>query len=156
MFVKYLTRTCAVLLAALMLSACENTMKDYREPFLGDYTFVSKGSVDMYDGATKLISIPMNEMGTLSILPGDDLNHVWVVAEGDSTLARVSDNELFMDPTTDVSKFGEVVMELSFTYGTATLEGDRLSFVTDVTVKATYQSQSLYGTGEVEIVATKK
>ena len=52
-------------------------------------------------------------------------------------------------------------MDLSFTYGKATLKEDTLSFVTNVDITATYSSDTLgildnlTGKGQTTIVATK-
>lgn len=156
MHTKYFTRLCAVLLAVMLLSACERAQKDTRTDFVGDYSFVSKGSIDLYAGSLKLITIPMDRSGEMTISPGDDPSHVWVVASGDSTLGHVSGKELFMDPTTDQSTYGNIVMDLSFKYGKATLKNDMLSWATDVEIMATYMSQTVSGVGTVDIVATKK
>ena len=61
-----------------------------------------------------------------------------------------------MDPTEHDIDYGEVSLHLAFTYGKATLEDNQLTFTSEVEVSASYQSQTLSGSGTVDIVATKK
>lgn len=160
MLTKYFTKACVVLSAVLTLVACEGSKQgpssDPRDAFIGDYTFVSDGDIDLYAGALKLFTIPLDQSGEMSIAYGNESNTVWVIAEGDSTIAYVSGNQMFMDPTTDEATFGELVMHLSFTYGKATLDGKQLSWTFDVEIAAEYKTYSLSGSGQVDIVATKK
>ena len=156
---KNLIKTSIMLLALWTLSACERGNQpgnDPRQAFVGEYDFTSSGSVDVYVGAVKMGSLPMNEKGTMSISTATEPNEVWVIAKEDSTLAHVSGNFLFMDPTSKVETFRSIDLNLSFTYGKATLSHDTLSFPTDVTISATYEDKSISGTGHVDIVAVKK
>ncbi len=166
MFAKYLKRTSVLLLAALVMSACEGSKegpkKDAREAFVGDYSFVSTGSIDLYAGALKVLAVPMNEEGFLSIALADEENAVWMIVEKDSSMGHVVGDGLFMEPTTARETFrNKLVMDLSFTYGKATLKEDTLSFVTNVDITATYSSDTLgildnlTGKGQTTIVATK-
>ncbi len=165
MFAKYLKRTSVLLLAALVMSACEGSKegpkKDAREAFVGDYSFVSTGSIDLYAGALKVLAVPMNEEGFLSIALADEENAVWMIVEKDSSLGHVAGDGLFLEPTTARETFKKLVMDLSFTYGKATLQEDTLSFVTNVDITATYSSDTLgildnlAGKGQTTIVATK-
>ena len=157
---KYLTRIFAILLAILTFAACDRSKEeepstDPRDIFVGDYSFVSTGSIDLYAGALKR-TVPMNEKGNLSIALGKEANTVWVIAAGDSTLAYVSDNQLLMEPTEDEATFGDLVMEMSFTYGKATLKDNQLSWTSDVDITASYKDHLFLGSGKVDIVATKK
>lgn len=62
---------------------------------------------------------------------------------------------------TSVLLLAALVMDLSFTYGKATLKEDTLSFVTNVDITATYSSDTLdiplklTGKGKTDIVAIK-
>lgn len=155
MNIKYFTRTCAILLATLLMSACEGTKKDVREPFIGEYTFVSTGDVDLYAGVLKITTIPMNEEGKLSIFAADEPNQVWMVAGEDTTLGHVKGNELYLDSLNAQSTYNNLVLNISFTYEKATLEGNQLSWVTNAKISATYNALYLSGIGKVNIVATK-
>jgi hypothetical protein len=144
-------------MAALMAIACERaTDKDPRTAFVGDYNFVSTGNIDLYADSMKVATLPMDKKGELAISLADTANAVWLVAEGDSTIARVSDNRLFIDPATEKRTFNNLVLNLSYTYSAATLEHDSLSMVTNVEITATYMGRSLSGRGKVDVVATKK
>ena len=164
MIKKYVKGALAVLVAVVALSSCENKQQqpveepqvDPREAFVGDYTYASAGDIDLYAGAVKLYTVPFDYEGNMTITLGDEQNTLWVKAEGDSTVAYVSGNQLFFDPITKETSFGDLVMHLSFTLGKATLEGDQLSLTSDVEVSATYMDYSLLGSGKVDVVATKK
>jgi len=156
MITKYFTKVFAVVMAALMLTACEGNKKDPREAFVGDYTFTSKGNIDLYAGTLKLFTIPMDNTGELSIVLGKEENNLWVVSDGDTIQAYASGNQLFMDPTSEQTTFKELVLDLSFTYGKATLVENQLSWTSDVAITATYKGRNLVGSGKVDIVATKK
>lgn len=129
---------------------------DPRDAFVGDYSFVSEGSIDLYAGVSKVFTIPMNETGDLSIKPATESNAVWVIAESDSTKGYVSGSQLFMDPTSEDTQFGELNLHLSFTYGKATLQDNQLSWPSDVAITASYKDYNLLGNGRVDITATKK
>ena len=142
----------------MLLAACEGTtpQTDPREVFVGDYSFSSKGDIDLYAGKTKIFTVPLDKEGEMSITLSDQANAVWIVAEGDTAIAYVSGNQLFMDPTTEDIQYGDVNLHLKFTYGKATLEENQLTLPTDVEVSATYQSLSVSGSGKVDVSATKK
>jgi len=150
---------CAMLLmATLVFCGCDRGMDPTksRQAFVGDYTFVSTGNIDLYMGAVMVFTVPMDKEGEFSISLAEKSNAVWIVAEGDSLLASVSGNELFMEPTKEETTMAGVEMKMSFTYGKATLENNRLSWTSDVDITATYQSVSIAGKGQVDFVATKK
>jgi len=160
MLTKYLKGALAIMMAIVAFSACERSKDapsiDPRDAFVGDYAFSSTGNIDLYAGAVKVISIPMDQVGELSIVPGDKDDAVWVIASRDSALAYVKDNQLIMEPTTDKATFRELVMEMSFTYSNGTLKDSLLSLSSDVEITASYREHTLFGTGTVDIVATKK
>ena len=157
---KYLTRIFAILLAILTFAACDRSKEepstDPRDIFVGDYSFESVGSIDLYAGLVKVVTVPMDQKGELSIVPGDKDDMVWIIASGDTALAYVSDNQLLMEPTEDEATFGDLVMEMSFTYGKATLKDNQLSWTSDVDITASYKDHLFLGSGKVDIVATKK
>ena len=82
-----LIKTCAIFMAVLTLSACERASqpKDARDAFVGDYTFTSTGSVDIFAGELKVYTIPMSETGELSIAKDSVPNRVMMVAGNDMT-----------------------------------------------------------------------
>ena len=152
---------CAIMLMAVLLCGCKRNQEqvepqDPRQAFVGDYTFVSTGDIDLYMGSVKVITVPMNKDGEMSITLAQEDNAVWIIAEGDSLEAYVSGNLLFMEPTTDEVTMSGLVMEMAFTYSKATLTGNQLSWTSTVDITATYQSLSVSGSGQVDIVATKK
>ncbi len=153
-----LIKTFAIFMAVLTLSACERTSQpeDARDAFVGDYTFTSTGSVDIFAGDLKVFTIPMHETGELSIAKDSVPNRVMMVAENDTSYGYVSDNYLFLDSLKAVETYGEIEMNLSFTYGKATLSHNTLSFPSYVIISASYQSKTLSGSGQVDVVAIKK
>ena len=164
MIKKYVKGALAVLVAVVALSACENKQQqqveepkvDLREAFVGDYTYASAGDIDLYAGAVKLYTVPFDYEGNMTITLGDEQNTLWVKAEGDSVVAYVSGSQLFLDPVVKETTFGELDMQLSFTFSKATLEGDKLSCSSDVEISASFMDYSLLGSGKVDVVATKK
>ena len=145
-------------MAVLTLSACERASqpKDARDAFVGDYTFTSTGSVDIFAGELKVYTIPMSETGELSIAKDSVPNRVMMVAGNDTSYGRVSDNYLFLDSLKAVETYGKIEMNLSFTYGKATLSHDTLSIPTNVVITASYQDKNLSGVGKVDVVAIKE
>ena len=143
----------------LLLTACDRSKQpeiDPREAFVGNYSFTSTGSVDLYLGELKMASYPMNEQGEMSIALAQKPDEVMVIVEKDTSLAHVADNYLLIEPSTAVEKFGEVEMTFSFTYGKATISNRVLTFPTNVSISAVYQGKTVSGSGQVEIVAVKK
>lgn len=157
---NYFSRTCAVMMTLLLLTACEKATepqpKDPREAFIGNYSFYSSGSVDLYADSAKIGSYPMNEEGEMSIAPATEPNDVMVIAENDTSVGHIADGYLLIEPTTAVEKFGKMDMNLSFTYGKAALNNRVLTFPTNVSITATYQDVTFSGYGQVDIVAIKK
>lgn len=157
MLKKYLTRAFVALSAALTLVACEGQKTDPREAFVGEYSFVTTGDIDLYAEGVKVDTYPLDQEGEMSISLGDKENAVFVKIDKDSTTAYVSGNQLFMEPTHEEATFKELVMSIKFIYGKGELVEDRLTMSADVEVKATYRETiSLSGSGTVNIVATKK
>jgi len=158
MITRYLSRICAVMMAVLMLAACSKNdpESDPRVAFVGDYTFVSSGSIDLYAGATKALTVPVDEQGDMSIKLLDEANAVMVNVMGDSAKAYVTGNQLFLDPTEEHLTVGPVEMTAKVTFGKAPLVEGVMTIPADVDVTATYQSMNLLGKGTIEVVATKK
>jgi len=155
----YFKNMCALLLVAVLWCGCEGgglNPKNAREAFVGDYTFVSTGDVDLYMGATKVITIPMDQKGEMTIALAEKSNAVWIIADNDSTLASVSENELFIEPTEEEVTMAGIDMQMSFTHSKATLVNKQLSWTSTMDITATYRSMSLSGKGQVDIVATRK
>ena len=159
MFTKNLAKVCAILMTVLTFAACEGSKQEPTDPrnaFVGNYSFVTTGNIDLYAGSKKIVTVPLDKKGDMSITLGEVSNTVWIISSGDSALAYVSDNQLFMDPSVDEMTFGELVMHLSFTYGKATLNNETLTWNSEVEITASYKDLTLTGSGQVEIVATKK
>ena len=156
---KYFSYVCVFLTATLLFGSCDRSKEpdsDPRTAFVGDYTFVSTGNIDLYAGVVKVISVPMDTDGELSISRADKENAVWIVAQEDSIMAYISGNRLFMDPMSEQMTFGKMVIDLSFTYKNGELVDDVLTLITEVDATANYEQYSLAGHGQVEVVATKK
>ena len=155
-FRKYV---CAVLLIATALCGCkrdEQEPEDAREAFIGDYTFVSWGTIDLYWESKKMVAIPMDKEGELSIVAGEASNEVWVIAEGDSAQAYIAGNELVMKPMQTETTIAGMELDMAFTYGTAKLVNNQLSMTAYVDINATYKSTHFAGNGQVDVVAAKK
>lgn len=153
---KHWQSLCGVLLAAIVLCSCERGAKNTREAFIGDYSFVSSGLIELYlPDSTEAFSIPVNENGELSIVAGTKENDVLIIADEDTTYALISGYDMFMQPDTVVQTVGGVEMKIYSSYSKATLENNRMTWMSYADVSASFKSYSLFGKGEVEIVATK-
>ena len=156
---KHLKYVCAMLLIATVLCGCkrdEQAPEDAREAFIGDYTFVSSGAIDLYWESTKMATVPMDKEGELSIVAGEASNEVWVVAEGDSAQAYIAGNELVMRPMQTETTIAGMELDMAFNYGTAKLVENQLSMKAYVDITATYKSTHFAGNGQVDVVATQK
>ena len=154
---NFFAKFCAVLMAVMVLVSCErNDGKDPRDAFVGDYTFVSTGSIEFEIGVPPLNTMPINETGEMSIVKADKENAVWVIADNDTSVAYVSGNQFFMEPSIQKEKFGPVEMVLEYTYSPALLKDNVLTLESYVDVTAIYDEKTVAGHGEVEVVATKK
>ena len=156
---KYFAKFCAVLMAVTVFVSCERKSAvddDPRTPFVGDYEFVSEGSV-VFDGIPAPLNVlPINEEGEMSIFLADKDNAVWVTVDKDSSLAYIRSNQLFMEPSTDRMNIGEAELMLTYSYSGAALKDNQLTIITYADVIASYQDKVITGKGEVEVVATKK
>ncbi len=166
---KYFAKFCAVLMAVMVCVSCERKSSvedDPRTPFVGDYTFVSDGSIEfnlpiplpqILPDFPQSKTLPIHETGELSIALADKDNVIWVIADKDTSLAYVSGNKFFMKPSTQKKAFGGVVeMVLDYTYSGAELKDNKFTLTSYVDVTAAYQEIKITGKGEVEVVATKK
>ena len=97
----------------------------------------------------------MDEGGTLSIIAGSKENEVMIIADKDTTYALISGYDMFMQPDTTIETVGGVEMKMYSRYSKATLENNQMSWTSYADISATFMSHSLFGNGEVEIVATK-
>ena len=69
-------------LATLLIAACERPAdNDPRKAFVGDYTFVSKGNIDLNAGGLKVITVPLDKEGEMSLSLADKDNELLMVAE---------------------------------------------------------------------------
>ena len=153
----FLAGIAAMMSLVLVMSSCENnSQKNPGDSFVGKYNYVSSGQVDLYAGALKFSSLPMDNEGELSIVPADEPNTVHVIVENDTTIGHISGEYLFMDPIEATQTFGELEMTLSFTYTKATLRNDSLTFKTNVDVKAIFKDYDLSGKGEVDVIAMRQ
>ena len=155
---KNLKGICAIVMLVAALCGCERGQepKDAREAFVGYYTFVSTGKVDLYRDSVLFASLPMNKEGEMSIMPGEKSNEIVVIALKDTAVAYVSGNTFSMDTSTRTDSLYGIVMEMTVNYGKAVLTGNQLDWPMDLVVSATFQGMEYSGGGSMEIVATKK
>jgi hypothetical protein len=153
---KHWLSLCGLLLIAIVLCSCERGTQNTREAFIGEYSFVSTGLIALYlPDSTKAFSIPVNENGELSIVAGTKENEVLIIAKEDTTYALISGYDMYMQPDTVEEIRGGVEMKIYSSYSRATLENNRMAWMSYADVSASFKSYSLFGKGEVEIVATK-
>ena len=149
-------------LATLLFSACDQkntptttTSSDPRDKFVGEYSYVATGNVDLYVGTSKITSIPLNDDGTFEISKGENENDVLIAGYGTTIPAVVSGNQLILESTTSDVEYGEIKAKLTFTHGRATLEGTQMSWSTTVNAVATYSAITATGEGQVSMIADK-
>ncbi len=150
---------CTIVMVAAVLCGCErgHVDPDPRVAFVGDYSYVSTGEVDLYLGGVPVgEQLPLDNEGEFTLVLGEASNEILMIEENDTTVAVVSNNTIYLEPLTQIESMGEVDMEITYDYGEATLINNQLDWQGEVSVKATYKGAVLSGSGPIEIVATKK
>lgn len=148
---------CTIVMVAAVLCGCERGQVDPRVAFVGDYSYVSTGEVDLYLGGVPVgEQLPLDNEGEFTLVLGEASNEILMIEENDTTVAVVSNNTIYLEPLTQIESMGEVDMEITYDYGEATLINNQLDWQGEVSVKATYKGAVLSGSGPMEIVATKK
>ena len=146
---------------AAMLMSCggiqteEPTQTDVRDKFVGRYAYEATGTVLVDLGAVHY-NIPLNETGTFSISKAGDKDQVILVGYNDTIQAKVSGDQLILESNVINTQYNSIALQLTFSYGQATLTGKQLSWNSDVTAYATYSVFAATGTGTVSVVATKQ
>lgn len=153
---KKFIQFCLTAVALVAFAACTSKQEvDPRDAFIGAYTYEAKGSVDFNFGITNY-SVPLNNQGTFTISKSGDGNKVVIEGWNDPINATVSGNQLTLESNEYETTYGEIALQLSFSYGKATLADNKLTWETEVNGSAQYSSFAANGTGIVSMVATKK
>ena len=148
-----------LLMSSFILICCtprETEEPDARDIFIGSYSFEATGIVDCYSGATKVMSIPLDEKGTFTISKTDINDRVNIVGYNDTIHATVDGNQLILESNTYSINQNGLDMTFSFTYDKATLKQNQLSWDTDVNAKILYNGMTFTGQGQVSMLATKE
>lgn len=153
---KKFIQFCLAAVVLVAFAACEKKSEvDPRDAFVGAYTYVAKGSVDFNFGITNY-SVPLNNQGTFTISKSGDGNKVVIEGWNDPINATVSGNQLTLESNEYETTYGEIALQLSFSYGTATLADNILTWDTEVSGSGRYSGFAATGNGTVSMVATKK
>jgi hypothetical protein len=153
---KKIIQFCLAAVVLVAFAACEHQQEvDPRDAFVGTYSYDAKGSVNFDFGITTY-SVPLNKQGTFTISKVGDGNKVVIEGWNDPINATVSGNQLTLESNTYDTMYGEIALQLSFSYGTAILVDNRLSWNTDVSGEGRYGSYTAIGTGTVSMNATKQ
>ena len=153
---KKFIQFCLTAVVLVAFAACTSKQEvDPRDAFIGAYTYEAKGSVDFNFGITNY-SVPLNNQGTFTISKSGDGNKVVIEGWNDPINATVSGNQLTLESNEYETTYGEIALQLSFSYGKATLADNKLTWETEVNGSAQYSSFAANGTGIVSMVATKK
>ena len=144
------------LVIAFMMVACNQNNVDPRDAFEGSYDFNVTGEVELFVGANKLTTVPLDEEGTFLITKAAEDDEVLIIGYNDTIHATVAGKYLLIDPITTSTDYNGVTIQLTFLFGKATLEGTQLSCQTDVQANASYSIYTATGNGQLSIVATKK
>ena len=150
-----------MLLAVAVLCSCErgkSDPKDARDAFLGDYTYtyVVPDSIPIYMGSTLMDYFPLEGEGEFSLIEGDTVNELWMIDSGDTALAIVTGNKIYLEPVTLTETFNGIEIETRYNYGYGVLSGNRITWTVDVFMSATYTGLTMSGSGLMDLVATKK
>lgn len=152
---KKITYLClfAVLFA---FSSCGSSSEvDVRDAFVGVYDYAATGSLNFDFGITKY-NVPLDEEGTFTISKEGEGNKVVIEGWNDPIHATISGDQLILESNNYETSYGEIALQLSFSYGKATLADNRLTWNTDVSGEARYGSFAATGSGTVVMVAAKK
>lgn len=147
---------CTIVMVAAVLCGCERSQVDPRVAFVGDYSYVTTGEIDLYLDSVPVGAMPLNNVGEFTFVLGEASNELLMIDGNDTTVAVVSNNTIYLEPVTQIDSLAGVDMEIIYDYGEATLVNNQLDWQCEVSVKATYQGAVLSGSGPIEIVATKK
>ncbi len=147
---------CTIVMVAAVLCGCERGQVDPRVAFVGDYSYVTTGEIELYLGDVSAGKMPLDNEGEFTFVLGKASNEILMIDENDTTVAVVSNNTIYLEPMTQIESMGEVDMEVIYDYGEATLINNQLDWQVEVSIKATYKGAVLSGSGPIEIVATKK
>ena len=131
------------------------TSVDERDKFVGTYAYEATGKVDFAVGSYQ-INVPLDETGTFTIAKVGNKDSVVIEGYHEPIGATISGDQLKLAATTYDTTYGSIALKLSFTEGTATLDGNKLSWNTDVNGIGQYSGIAAKGTGTVSVVATKQ
>lgn len=155
------TRFFMFIALATMLGSCggpqteEPTQTDMRDKFVGKYAYEATGTVLVDLGAVRY-NIPLNETGAFSISKAGDKDQVILVGYNDTIQAKVSGDQLILESNVINTQYNSIALQLTFSYGQATLIGKQLAWESDVTAYATYSFFAATGNGTVSVIATKQ
>lgn len=153
---KKFIQFCLSAVVLVAFAACGGNQEvDPRDAFLGAYTYDAKGSIDFNFGLASY-SVPLNEQGTFTISKSGDGNKVVIEGWYDPINATVSGNQLILESNEYETTYGEIVLQLSFSHGKATLADNKLTWETGVNGSAQYSGFSATGEGTIAVAATKK
>lgn len=151
-----LLKICIAVLAVAGLVACNGNGVDQRDAFTGNYTFVATGTFDIYAGASKLVSLPLNQEGSFTITKEGEKDQVNIIGYNDTIHAKVNGNTLTLEANEYTTTINNIELRLNFNYGKATLVNNVLTWQSDVTGTGKYNSITASGNGTVTVVGTKK
>ena len=143
--------------AAMLCFVSCGTSEKQVDAFLGEYTYESTGSADIYLASTKVTTVPLDAEGEMRIVRAGAENRVALVAYNDSIFALVNGDELILETTSMDMQYDEFKVNLVFAGNKAKMQPDStILWKSDVIATATYGSYSATGNGNIELVATKK
>lgn len=143
------------LLAVLFaFSSCDGEV-DVRDAFIGTYAYTATGSLSFDFGITQY-NVPLDAEGTFTISKDGEGNKVVIEGWNDPIHGTISGNQLTLESNQYETNYGEIALRLSFSYGTATLADNRLTWNTNVNGEARYGGFGAVGSGIVAMVAAKK
>lgn len=147
---------CTIVMVAAVLCGCERGQVDPRVAFVGDYSYVLTGEIELYMDSVPAGKMPLDHKGEFTFVLGEASDEILMIEKNDTSVAVVSNNTIYLEPVTQIESMGGVDMEIIYDYGEATLVNNQIDWQVEVSIKATYLGSVLSGSGPIEIVATKK
>lgn len=146
----------AVAAISLVLSSCGGQNNpDPRDAFVGTYSYEASGNID-FDFSITTYHIPLNDKGKITISKVGDENKVLIEGWNNPINATIAGNQLILESNEYTTNYGDIALQLSFTYHKATLVENKLTWDTDVRGEGRYSSFSAIGAGTISVVATKE
>ena len=145
-----------------VFSSCDSDGIDARDAFIGAYSFVSEGTVTVYntENDVRIMTLPLDVQGELVITKMREKDKVAITIADCAISATVSGNRLIIESFAIETTINEDQVEYTFSEASGILINNTLSWKSKVNAELSYQAMAgpmtAIGTDTVSVVATKK